>query len=259
MLFRLSISIIALLISLEVHALECKTKEECKYINKHKNQIKKVENKYRKLKNNKANIDFHNLLPDKETLKKTYNKYKSLTENKTDVSKYKNLGKTINWQALFSIYGSNWLEMTEKVKSIANTNPQKKRNLVFYLFSTTVPKQTIINVFKSAKKYKNLELYGIIRGLNRKGKKPVEKYIWSFINDINEKSGGGITVKINPIIFRKAKVNLVPAFVLADCPTYYGIIRSKECQYKAVIYGDTSLDFAIEKFKEAGYWNGEMD
>jgi len=135
--------------------------------------------------------------------------------------------------------------------------PQKKKQIIFYLFSTTVPKQTIVNVLKSAKKYENVEVIPVIRGLNRKGKKPVERYIWEYISDINEKVGGGIRVKINPIIFSKSEVNFVPAFVLADCPIYFGIIRSKECDYKAVVYGDIAFDFAIEKFKEEEYLNYE--
>jgi len=255
LLFRISIPVIALGIWFNASA-DCKTEKECEYIQKHKNQIEAVEDKYKHLENNKAKVDFNKLLPDKETLKETHDKYNSLTENKADVSKYQDLGRNINWQALFDVYGSNWLEMNEKIKNVMEVGENKrKKNLIFYLFSTTVPKQTIVNVFESARKYEDLQLHGVIRGLNRKGKKPVEKYIWNFINDINEKVGGNITVKINPVIFRKAEVNLVPAFVLAECDYRpYGIIRSNECEYMAVIYGDISLEFVVEKFKEAGLW-----
>jgi len=257
LLLRVSISVIviALTIWFNAFATDCKTKKECEYIEKHKKQIETVENKYKHLENNKANVNINKLLPDKETLKGLYNKYKGLTKNRADVSKYEEFGKAINWNALLNMYGSNWLEMNKNLQE--KLKPQKKKQIIFYLFSTTVPKQTIVNVLKSAKKYKYIEVIPVIRGLNRKEKKPVEKYIWAYMNDINNKVGGNITVKINPIIFIKAEVNLVPAFVLANCPVYYGIIRSRECNYKAVIYGDTSLDFVLERFKEAGYLQDE--
>ncbi|RMD45798.1 MAG: hypothetical protein D6831_02895 [Aquificota bacterium] len=255
MLFRISVSIV-LGICITAFGYECKTEKECKFLKKNSSKIESVKKEYKHLKENKnkVQLDKSKLIPNKKILKKA-EKYKSLENNKVDVSKYEDMGKAVNWNALLKMYGGNWLEMNKNIRSFVNEN-DKKKVFIFYLFSTTVPKKTIVNVIKSAKKYKDIKVIPVIRGLNRKGKKPVEKYIWAFMNDINSKVGGGIRVKINPIIFRKAKVNLVPAFVLADCPILGGIIRSKECDYKAVIFGDTSLDFAIEKFKEAGLWSG---
>lgn len=211
-----------------------------------KNNINSVKEKYEGI-NKPIKLDEGKLTANEETLKRA-KKYEYLKDNIRDVSKYGNIGQ--GWKKVLEMFGSNYLEMA---KNLNISGEIKKKKYIFYLISTTVPENTIVNVLNQSKKLKGIEVIPVLRGVNRKGKRPVEKFIWNYVNEINEKIGGGIRVKINPIIFEKVDAKFVPAFVLADCPAYEGIIRSKECDYKAVLYGDTSLDFAVEKFKEEGY------
>lgn len=236
MLFRFSISLI-FGICISAFALTDKEKE---YIEKNKANIQEVEEKFGGLKEKKQKVNEEMLMVKPENLKEV-EKYKNLKENKADVSKYKELGKNINLKLLENIYGKNWLDIRLKLEG----NPEKK-NLIFYLFSTSVPIQTVKNVFLASQKYKDLEFYGVLRGINKK--------TWKYLNSM-DKAMNNMTVKVNPLIFRAVDAKVVPAFVIAECPNRpYGIIRSKYCKFKAVLYGDVSLDFAIEKFKEEGLW-----
>jgi len=252
LLYGLSSAIIGIALLFSIANADCKTKEECDYIQKNEKTINSVEEHYKELEKRKINVDTNKLLPSEEQMKQA-EKYKDLTKNQKDVSKYQELGNKIDWDKITKIYGSNYLEMQMKINQMLQSKNEKKQ-VVFYLISTSMPKETIINVIQTAKK-ENVELYPVLRGLNRKGYKPVERFIFEWVNDLNNQIGGGIRVKVNPIIFNEVQANVVPAFVLADCPErYFGIIRSKSCQFKAVLYGDVSLDFAIERFKEAGLW-----
>ena len=237
LLFRISVSLI---FGICISALAL-TDEEKKYVEENKTNIQKVKKKFGGLKEKKQKVDEEMLMPKADNLKEVEEKFRSLKENKADVSKYKKLGENINLKLLENIYGKNWLDIRLKLEG----NPEKK-NLIFYLFSTSVPMQTVKNVFLASQKYKNLEFYGVLRGINKK--------TWKYLNSM-DKAMNNMTIKVNPLIFKAVDAKVVPAFVIAECPNRpYGVIRSKYCKFKAVLYGDVSLDFAIEKFKEEGLW-----
>ncbi|ACO04995.1 hypothetical protein PERMA_A0022 (plasmid) [Persephonella marina EX-H1] len=236
MLFRISISLI-FGICVSAFAL---TDEEQKYVEENKTNIQEVEKNFKELTEKKQKVDEEMLMVKPENLKEV-GKFKSLTENKADVSEYKKLGENVNLKLLENIYGKNWLDIRLKLEG----KPEKK-NLIFYLFSTSVPMQTVKNVFLASQKYENLEFYGVLRGISKK--------TWKYLNSLDE-AMNNMTVKVNPLIFKAVDAEVVPAFVIAECPERpYGIIRSKSCKFKAVLYGDVSLDFAVEKFKEEGLW-----
>lgn len=223
MLHWISISLIIVFSFAFAFAITDKEKE---YIEKNQSTIESVKSKYEGLKMPK-DIDVE--------------KYKELEKNKSDIEKYKAFGN-VDLKALEGLFkNKNWLDYNLELKS------DEKKNLIFYLFSTSVPSQTVKNVFLASKKYKTLEFYGVIRGISKK--------TWEYLQSLDEKAIEDISIKINPNIFRYAEVKVVPAFVLAECNDRpMGIIRSSSCSFKAVIYGDVSLDFAIEKFKERGLW-----
>jgi len=236
LLFRISISLI-FGICVSAFAL---TDEEQKYVEENKTNIQEVEKNFKELTEKKQKVDEEMLMVKPENLKEV-EKFKSLTENKADVSEYKKLGENVNLKLLENIYGKNWLDIRLKLEG----KPEKK-NLIFYLFSTSVPMQTVKNVFLASQKYENLEFYGVLRGISKK--------TWKYLNSL-DKAMNNMTVKVNPLIFKAVNAEVVPAFVIAECPERpYGIIRSKSCKFKAVLYGDVSLDFAVEKFKEEGLW-----
>jgi len=85
---------------LNAFAVECKTERECEFLQKNKKQIEAVKERYKHLEENRQTMDKKELLPDERKMKEVYEKYKGFTENTANMSKYQDLGKNINWQAL---------------------------------------------------------------------------------------------------------------------------------------------------------------
>ncbi len=54
-----------------------------------------------------------------------------------------------------------------------------------------------------------------------------------------------ITINVNPLIFKAVSAEVVPAFVYAYCPPP-AMFRSSDCEWKYVVYGDISLMGALE-------------
>lgn len=242
MLRRFSVSLIVLFTAGYVYGYQCKTDRECEYVNSNRSAIEQVEKEYRDLSNRRA------------TGKQIEEMEKKLVKP-SDVSGFEKMKDRVDLDSLFKMF---------KVDSSGNidfsalkTSKGEKERILFFLFSLSVPEQTVENVFSAAKDITEKEkvyFYGVLRGLNRKGSRPVEARIWAYLSRVNEKAGGDIRVKVNPEMFKALKVNFVPAYVLADCPVTAGIIRSKGCEYRGILYGDVSPYFAVEKFKERGLW-----
>ncbi|MDQ7082108.1 MAG: TrbC family F-type conjugative pilus assembly protein [Aquificota bacterium] len=110
-----------------------------------------------------------------------------------------------------------------------------KEKVIFYLFSRSVPHATVDNVFRQAKSLKGWKFYGVIRGIDRE--------ILSYIASL--KNFKYVSVKVNPLIFEKVGAEVVPAFVFAECKMIMGILRTKNCEFNAVLYGDVSLKWAL--------------
>lgn len=183
-----------------------------------------------------ADLNNSKLLPTKTQIQSAQKKFGEL--NKTDPSKVKQFEKLNNpdltkMQELFK---------NQRISGYANlqntSNAKKTTGIIFYLFSKTVPDYTVKNVFKDSKNIPSrYQFNGVLRGLDKDGLKKLEE--WQEISDV--------TVKINPIIFDEAKVNTVPAFVYAECNTTTPILRTNSCVFKKVLFGDVSLEFALEK------------
>ncbi len=208
-----------------------KIKEKYKYLEPDKAQIEKVKRDFEKLKNRRVKINTKRLLPTEDKIKEIREKYKHLTEfNKEEIEKLKDAlltsaGQKRVWESVF--------------KTPSPKDKGSKEKVIFYLFSRSVPATTVDNVFSQAKKLKGIKFYGVIRGIDREAL----HYITSL------KNFGEVRIKINPLIFEKVGAEVVPAFVFAECRTVMGILRAGNCEFKAVLYGDVSLEWAVERYE----------
>ena len=204
--------------------------EEKKFIEQNREKIEKVRREFEWLKNQKREIEIKIDERKIEEVKKRFEKLKKVDEKL--IEKFKDAlltsqGQQRVWELFFS-------------KPIKKEKEKKK--VIFYLFSRSVPSSTVENVFESAKKLKDYEFYGVLMGIDKK--------TLSYLSRIEPFREGKITVKINPLIFEKVGAKVVPAFVLADCKKEFGILRTRSCEFKAVMFGDTSLEFFLKKLKE---------
>jgi len=122
-----------------------------------------------------------------------------------------------------------------------NSLQRQKEKYLFYLFSKSVPDETIISHISQSNKLKGINFFGVLRGVDK------ERKVLSKIQQI--KSFDGVTVKINPLIFRHTKANMVPAFVYAFCPPK-DAFRSDDCEFKMILYGDLTLIGALESMSD---------
>ncbi len=181
------------------------------------------------------------LLPKRETLLEVEKNYSRLRKGR-NVEKFKKLTQSrdiTEFERFIDSFNLDKLSKDWWLKAYKRTENREKEFL-FYLFSSSVPDETVRNVL--SQRYlipPEIGFYPVLRGI------PSIDYL----KKMKEwKELAGVKVKINPIIFKKAGVEVVPAFVLAKCKVIGGILRSKTCVFQKVLYGDVSLQFALEKF-----------
>jgi hypothetical protein len=185
----------------------------------------------------KSDQKYEKFLPSKEEIEEVKKKFSSLNKP-ADVSDFEKFTKgdlsvVEKFGKLASLEKDWWLKLY--------ANRQKRKKLVvFYLFSSSVPESSVRNILSQAGLVPTkVAFYPVLRGI------PSLDYLEKMRN---WKEIAGITVKINPLIFRGVGAKVVPAYVLAECDVVAGVLRSKTCTYLKVLYGDVSLKFALEKF-----------
>jgi hypothetical protein len=218
-----------ILLSMALLACPANGCEEYKSLLPTKEEVEMIKRDFEKLKNRRIQIDTKTLLPSEEKLREVKERYKHLGEwNSEKVDKLK--------EALLTSAGQ------QRIWNMFFKTPPpsvKKERVIFYLFSRSVPRATVENVFSYAKNLKDWRFYGVIRG--------IDKEVLSYITSL--KNFRHITVKVNPLIFEKVGAEVVPAFVFAECKVVMGILRTKHCEFKAVLYGDVSLRWALERYE----------
>ena len=118
----------------------------------------------------------------------------------------------------------------------------KSKGDLFIFVSFSMPKKSLKALIKQSKRAGGVL---VIRGfIDNSFKKTA-----SVIKDILGDQKGGF--EINPPLFRKFNINVVPAFVLVGS----GDINSEKTQYD-IIYGDISLNAALEKIAKDGEVEG---
>lgn len=186
-------------------------------------------------------LDMESLKPSQEDIEKA-KKYESLKGQKVDekAKEREALKENINLDKVQEITRP---DVKSSKNSLAGelSSPGKREAYLFYLFSKSVPQSAVDSIFGQAKKLKGVNFYGVLRGID--SKRDVLKAVRE------TKNFGGITIKVNPLIFRFVGASMVPAFVYAQCPPKV-MFRSKECDFKLVIYGDMTLMGALSMMAE---------
>ena len=206
---------------------------EREFLKQNKEKIEQVKKDFQWLKEKQKDVsDFEKLIPSRQKIEEVRNKYEDLARfDENLIRQFEGALLTKEGQKrIWEMFFKKDLPSSQKVK------------VIFYLFSRSVPRATVENVFKSAEKLTDYRFYGVLQGIDKK--------TISYLASIESFKKGKITVKINPLIFEKAGTSVVPVFVLAECRENFGILRTKNCSFKAVLYGDVSLEFALKKFKE---------
>jgi type-F conjugative transfer system pilin assembly protein TrbC len=170
--------------------------------------------------------DMSALIPSQSAIQETAKKYEHLLNRRADTG-------TLSRIANPDKDNKTPIPALESFQS----GESQRKPYIFYLFSGSVPDVAVDSVFSQSKKLP-FPFYGVIRGVD-KDRKIIKK-----IQDVSQKERG-ITVKINPKIYKQLNAEMVPAFVFAYCPTS-NRFRSKDCDYKYIIYGDMSLTGALE-------------
>ncbi|MGA1846218.1 TrbC family F-type conjugative pilus assembly protein [Deferribacter abyssi] len=135
------------------------------------------------------------------------------------------------------------IEQTKRFREMYKKYGRYKKPQLVYLYSDSVPKSTIENVFKQAKKIKSIEFTGCMRGFIGNTAKDLKRFIQK---QVEKGKIDNIEVRLDPFFFRDLNVKQVPALVYAHCTE-----QPVECDYDYIIYGDSRLDYLVDKIYEA--------
>jgi len=135
-------------------------------------------------------------------------------------------------------------------KFINAINTSKKVLHILYLFSSSMPEQAVSNIFQQYEKvhqyFNEVKFYAVMTGVDIEIK---DRQGYKFFDEIfKKKQFENIHVKINPYIFKMNNVKKVPAFLVANCSN--DELRSDECEFKYIVYGDMTLLHALEIIKD---------
>jgi type-F conjugative transfer system pilin assembly protein TrbC len=131
------------------------------------------------------------------------------------------------------------LEQSKKFNDYYKKNGRYKKAQLVYLYSDSVPKTTIENIFKQAKKIKSIEFTGCLRGFIGNTAKDLKTFIQK---QVEKGKIDNIEVRLDPFFFRDLNVQQVPALVYARCTE-----QPVKCDYDYIIYGDSNLEYLLEK------------
>jgi type-F conjugative transfer system pilin assembly protein TrbC len=134
------------------------------------------------------------------------------------------------------------LEQTKHFQEHYKKYGRYKKPQLVYLYSDSVPKTTIENIFKQAKKIKSIEFTGCLRGFIGNTAKDLKTFIQK---QVEKGKIDNIEVRLDPFFFRDLNVKQVPALVYSRCTE-----QPVKCDYDYIIYGDSRLDYLVEKIYE---------
>ena len=137
----------------------------------------------------------------------------------------------------------NVLKQMKRFQNEYKKNGRRKQPQLIYLYSDSMPANTLRNIFKDAKKIKSIKFTGCVRGFIGETSADWKKYMK---RQVKKAKIDNIPVKMDSILFKKLKVNRVPALVYAKCTSY-----PTKCDYEYIIYGDSRLSYLVEQIYNA--------
>ncbi len=137
----------------------------------------------------------------------------------------------------------NILKQMKKFQKEYKKHGRRKIPQLVYLYSDSVPATTVENVFKDAKKIKSINFTGCLRGFKGKTSADLKNFIRK---QVRKGKIHNIKVRLDPFFFKDLGVKRVPALVYAKCTT-----QPTKCDYKYIVYGDSSLAYLVEQIYKA--------
>jgi len=137
----------------------------------------------------------------------------------------------------------NVLKQMKEFQNEYKKKGRRKKPQLVYLYSDSVPVKTVKNIFKDAKKIKSINFTGCLRGFKGKTSADLKNFIRK---QVKKNKIDNIKVRLDPFFFTDLNVKRVPALVYAKCTTY-----PTKCDYKYIVYGDSSLAYLVEQIYKA--------
>jgi len=144
---------------------------------------------------------------------------------------------------LYKKYFSNDSFTIENYPKVLNKKIAfQRKTILFYLFTTNMPKEAYLNVFKQAELIKNkLPVIGVLRGMDLKTK--------AKLDDAFRGTKIKFEGRVNPFFFRDLGIKKAPVFLIANCQVK-PYLRYKSCKFLYRFDGDVSLAYALTQIGE---------
>jgi hypothetical protein len=154
--------------------------------------------------------------------------------------------ENINYNESLNLYRKYFSNDTYTIENYPKAFNKKylfqRKTILFYLFTTNMPKEAYLNVFREAEKIKDkLPVIGILRGMDLKTKDKLDKAF----KDKKISFNG----RVNPFIFRDLGIKKAPVFIVANCQVK-PYLKYKSCKFLYRFDGDVSLSYALTKIGE---------
>lgn len=175
----------------------------------------------------------------KEQNTKTLQKYKTQINS---IEEFINKNEeTPNYNVSINLYRKYFKNDTYTINNLSKVNNPKylfkRQTVLFYLFTTNMPKEAYLNVFRQAELIKNqLPVIGVLRGMNLKTKEILDN---AFRGTYVHMQG-----RVNPFIFRDLGIKKAPVFIVANCQVK-PYLRYRSCKFLYRFDGDVSLAYAL--------------
>ena len=144
---------------------------------------------------------------------------------------------------LYKQYFSNDTYTIDNINKVLNKKYLfKRKTILFYFFTTNMPKKDYLNVFRQAELIKDkLPVIGVLRGMNLETKEKLD----------NAFKGTKIRFngRVNPFIFRDLAIKKAPVFIVANCQVK-PYLKYKSCKFLYRFDGDVTLSYALTKIGE---------
>jgi len=128
----------------------------------------------------------------------------------------------------------------------------KRREFIFYLTSTTVPKEAILNIALQTGILRHNGVDIMFKSFFQGFPNDFKDYLFSIRDSLKEKPfeikkyiGDNLNIKVNPYFFDKFKIKKAPVILLAECRGINPIL--KNCKVKYLLHGDVSLYTFFDK------------
>ena len=177
-------------------------------------------------------------------ISKSINSYK---ENKLveDTTKY-----------IFRMLPPKYKMIKEALDEVESKRPILK---ILYFTSSSVPLNSSIREIKDASKLMNLfnlDAKMVLIGLESNSLRDYMNNLTNKLRGLKKTQRLAAKVELAPMLFKKYKIDRVPAFAIGVCKN--DLTHSEECNYKYIARGDAPLKYFLEILKDENPYFKEL-